>query len=108
MNNVYDRMINMLLEARAEVLIEAKKLEELRHKGTDPKTGARTTSPGAADRFARNLEEKPGAQTAKVFDKKVTTSGDKPGNHAASVKNAQDKVTSVKPRGGKLAIVRGR
>lgn len=111
MNNVYDRIIKILLEARVEMYIQDRLDEALRHKGKDPKTGARTTSEPAAKRFAEKLKGSPGSTTTKMFGSDVTLSGDKPdgdGSFAASTSNAKTKeVTSVRPRSGKQAIVRG-
>lgn len=107
--NIYDRIINILLEARVEMFIQDRLDEALRHKGTDPITGARTTSPRAAEKFVKKLKDSPGATTTKMFGSDVTLSGDKPGgSFAASTGNAKTKeITSVRPRSGKQAIVRG-
>ena len=107
--NIYDRIINILLEARVEMFIQDRLDEALRHKGTDPRTGARTTSKRAAGRFAKKLADSPGATKNKIFGSEVTLSGDEPGgSFAASTSNAKTKeVTSVRPRSGKQAFVRG-
>ena len=87
MNNVYDRMINMLLEARMEVLAELTHKKVVR--------GVRTTSRPAAERYLARLKRS-GAKTHNVGSFGNVTIGG-PGN-LSSVNTNTKGITSVTPR----------